>query len=76
MVTGPKASGEGGESVQTNRETTIYLRYGNLLIRVTAALPKGDRHTYDIPLAEAVAVGSAVGRNAGGSLQELDQTCQ
>jgi hypothetical protein len=72
-------TGEGEQSVQTTQETTettettVYLRYGNLLIRVTATMP---RSTYHITLAEAVATAGAVMGNAGGSLHELDQTCQ
>ena len=57
-------------------EVTRYLRYGNLLIRVTAAMPKGHSATaYYTTMPSASTTASAVMQNAGGSVQEIGETC-
>jgi hypothetical protein len=63
--------GENGE------EVTVYRRYGNLLIRVTAAMAKGYWATvYYFTMPAAFATAGAVMQKARGSVQELAQTCQ
>ncbi len=68
---------EAERTAADGEEVTEYLRYGNLLIRVTAAKPKGQWasvSSFTMPAASAVA--NAVMQNAGGSAQDLAQTCQ
>ena len=63
-------------SAAYGEEVTRYLRYGNLLIRVTGAAPKGHWLTaYYFTMPVAFATAAAVMENAGGSVSELDQTC-
>jgi hypothetical protein len=68
---------EAGMTAESGEEVTRYLRYGNLLIRTTAAMPKGDLGTAHYrTMAAAAAMEDVVLGNAGGSRQELAQTCQ
>lgn len=59
------------------REATRYLRVGDLLVRVTAAMSNAaPANAYYLALGSATDVAYAVLGNAGGSAQELDQTCR
>ena len=59
------------------REATRYLRIGDLLLRVTAVMPNAaPANAYYLALGAATDVAYAVLGNAGGSAQELDQTCR
>ena len=63
--------GEGG-----NTEYTYYVRSGSLLVRVTAATSHREGAPYYIVMPPAGQMASVVLQNAGGSRQELAQTCQ
>lgn len=59
------------------REATRYLRIGDLLVRVTAVMPNAaPANAYYLALDAATNVAYSVLGNAGGSAQELDQTCR
>jgi len=63
--------------VSARKELTRYLRYGDLLIRVTVAMPNAPwLNTYYLMLSYAYAMAAAVMENAGGSVRELDQSCR
>jgi hypothetical protein len=58
-------------------EVTRYLRDGNLLIRVTAAMTNAPAaNAYYLALAAATSTAISVVNNAGTTAYELDQTCQ
>jgi hypothetical protein len=64
-------------AVTGTQEATRYLRIGDLLVRVTAVMPNGAPvNAYYLALGSATDVAYAVLGNAGGSAQELDQTCR
>jgi len=64
-------------AVSGAREATRYLRIGDLLVRVTAVMPNAaPANAYYLALDSATDVAYAVLGNAGGSAQELDQTCR
>ena len=64
-------------AVSGAREATRYLRIGDLLVRVTAVMPNAaPSNAYYLALDSATDVAYAVLGNAGGSAQELDQTCR
>lgn len=63
--------------VSRGSEVTRYLRYGDMLVRVTTTMPEApSESTYYLALRSATAMAFAVMENAGGSLRELDQTCR
>ncbi len=64
-------------AVTGDREATRYLRVGDLLARATAAAPDAPRdEAYFVALGSATDAAYAVLANAGGSVRELDLTCQ
>ena len=64
-------------AVTGNLEATRYLRIGDLLVRVTAVMPNtAPSNAYYLALGSATDVAYAVLGNAGGSAQQLDQTCR
>jgi len=64
-------------AVTGTQEATRYLRIGDLLVRVTAVMPNAaPANAYYLALGSATDVAYAVLGNAGGSAQELDQTCR